>query len=84
MSLLHADPVNLECVTMLDVIFAEATGVRGISSKIGSCNGKGQSHSGEKTKCGDNILTDRRTDTSHTTGTDVGPPPPHTIPTLTT
>lgn len=61
MSLLHADPVNLERVTMLDVIFAETTGVCSISSKIGSCNRKGQSYLGEKTKCRNNILTGEQT-----------------------
>lgn len=42
MPLLQADTMNLECVSMLYVIFAEATGVSGISSKIGSLNKKDQ------------------------------------------
>lgn len=64
MSLLHADPVDLERVTVLDVIFAETAGVRSVSSKIGSFNRKGQGYFGEKMKGGDNILNDRRTDMS--------------------
>ena len=36
MPLLQAYAVNLECVSMLYVIFAEAAGVSCISSKIGS------------------------------------------------
>lgn len=50
MSLLQADAVNLERVPVLDVIFAETTGVCGISSKIGSFNRKGQGYFGENTK----------------------------------
>lgn len=79
MSLLQADPMNLECVPVLDVIFAEATGVRSISSEIGSFNRKGQGYFGENMKlrrqhsdCQGNCIL---TDMSHTTGTDVGLPP---------
>ena len=42
MPLLQAYTMNLECVSMFYVIFAEATGVSSISSKIGSLNKKNQ------------------------------------------
>lgn len=42
MPLLHAYTVNLERVSMLYVIFAEAAGVSGISSKIGSLDKREQ------------------------------------------
>lgn len=75
MSLLQADPMNLECVPVLDVIFAETTGVRRISSEIGSFNRKGQGYSGENmtlrrqhSDCqGNSILTGM----SHITGASV-------------
>lgn len=38
MPLLQAHTMDLECVSMPYVIFAEATGVSSISSKIGSLN----------------------------------------------
>lgn len=42
MPLLQAYAMNLECVSMFYVVFAEATGVNSISSKIGSLNKKDQ------------------------------------------
>lgn len=42
MPLLQAYAMNLECVSMFYVVFAEATGVSSISSKIGSLNKKDQ------------------------------------------
>lgn len=42
MPVLQAYTMNLECVSMFYVIFAEATGVSSISSKIGSLNKKNQ------------------------------------------
>ena len=41
MPLLQADPVDLECVSVLYIIFAEAAGVSSVSSKIGSLDKKG-------------------------------------------
>lgn len=78
MSLLQADPMNLECVPVLDVIFAETTGVRSISSEIGSFNRKGQGYFGENMKLGETTFCQGNsilTNMSHTTGTDVGLPP---------
>lgn len=42
MPLLQAYTMNLECISMFYVIFAEATGVSSISSKIGSLNKEDQ------------------------------------------
>lgn len=48
MPILQAYTMNLECVSMFYVIFAEATGVSSISSKIGSLNKKNQEKKKEK------------------------------------
>lgn len=50
MPLLQAYAMNLECVSMFYVVFAEATGVSSISSKIGSLNKKDQREKKKKAK----------------------------------
>ena len=51
MPLRQADPVDLERVSMLYVIFAEAAGVSSVSSKIGSLDRKGPESQGYSKEC---------------------------------
>lgn len=73
MPLLQAYTMNLECISMFYVIFAEATGVSSISSKIGSLNKEDRGGKKKKAKItptntwntNKNILTVRGRDTQN-------------------